>query len=344
MPLGCAATHVGIGARGGVRPRFWLPHSSHDYTRVLDSTSTASCRVSGETKLDQCRRYLEDIRTWRDELMIYRDNKRVWTGPIEHWLLDDEGLSIQAKDRSLWLWVRLIHEDHSYAGVDLARIAEAFIIDAMAPDPSPNLRLDFSNTGIREDRSVLASQHAVCGSQLTEITNTGLDWTVLVDTMHAGASVGGSPLRLMADHLASIEIADDGRDAATHVVMVGSGVGPAGDHHAAVAQSTRSKRDTYGLIERVFTQPEITCDPGIAACANSRLDLIEPRLMSARPTALDAKAPFDFDDLVPGRLVLPTLSWQPAPLQRMRLQQVSVSGGPESDTVSVTLEPEGTEL
>ncbi|MGW1539737.1 hypothetical protein ACWCPM_05575 [Streptomyces sp. NPDC002309] len=101
-----------------------------EWLRLLDETSTARVVINPD---GDCCEALGRVRSWRHNLLIYRDGQFVWEGPIitPTWSLGQ--LEIRAADIGAWLDRRVVHETIQFGGSDLADIATWLIGDAFAP-------------------------------------------------------------------------------------------------------------------------------------------------------------------------------------------------------------------
>ncbi|MGJ3558815.1 hypothetical protein ACR6C2_07500 [Streptomyces sp. INA 01156] len=102
-----------------------------EWSRVLDGTSSA--RVLIQPGMDCCAQ-IGRIGSWRHRLVIFRDGRYVWDGPVTDvsWSLGE--VEVKAEDLSVWLDNRVPHQGRTFTNVDLSEIAEWLIEDGFAPD------------------------------------------------------------------------------------------------------------------------------------------------------------------------------------------------------------------
>lgn len=334
--LGCGSYDAYVLPRGGGRtPVATIPWTSIDWTRVLDDTSSASA-VTDKTI---CTAF-NGIKPWRHELALFRDGDEMWVGPIidpsAPVMTDRWQFMVDARDVSAWWDHRLIHEDHEYVvATDLATIFQDFATDAMLPDNSPGVHVVTTPCGVTGVMTVLASQHQMAGSQLRDLANTGIDWTVVRrDILAGGATVPTATLGPFRDEhfLAPPLVTDDGSSQANRWVVRGSGGGAQGD--AIYADSVNTDAASLdGLLESIDTVQSIQDYISAKAAADSRT-LLTSSVTSIQNAILAPTAPFAVSELVPGALCHVELHEGPIPVSgQFRLQ--SVTGAVRSDSGSV---------
>ena len=258
---------------------------------------------------------------------------------------DGDDVSIEARDLMRWLWKRRLRRDHDYTDTDLAAIFEAYAIDALALDNSMGLVVSSSPCGIVGSRRVLALQHMICGDQLEELAQTGVDWTVIDRTVLVGGAVTPSTLTLpplLTDEsfVNPPRVTYDGEQQATDWLIRGAGVGDGPD---AVYGEAGGVTSEYGLVDRVESNEEILDSGSAQRAAASRLALTGTEFAVVSEGVLTPNAPITISQLVPGQVVTIRLQSSCIPILRdYRLSSVGVSAsGEQPEQVTIGLQPVG---
>jgi hypothetical protein len=264
-----------------------------EWTRTLDAVSRARAVIAPDG--DCCNR-LGRISTWRNRLVVFRDGRYVWDGPITgiNWTLD--GVELRASDVLAWLDNRVVHQDRTFSNVDLMEIGEWLIDDGFAPDDPGHTVQAVGRAGVSGSRSY-AKDIGQTGDHLRQLAKAGLDYT----------AIGSKILLLPETHLQSVgrlsdadlpeglEVAEDGASLVTRWIVAGS--------EASGALGTDGGSDAfYGLHERYVEQNEITDNASAvqAAKARRRVSLPVPVFIDTREVTLSPEAAIDVPSLVPG--------------------------------------------
>lgn len=80
---------------------------------------------------------LGNVRSWRHRLVIYRDDRCVWDGPITNVEWGVDSVEIFAEDVLSWLGECVVHQNLSYKNADLNSIAAELIAD----DPGHDVKI-----------------------------------------------------------------------------------------------------------------------------------------------------------------------------------------------------------
>jgi len=345
-PIGCTDYRVIVMTRGGGTAVMEVPWTQISWSRLLDETSSARVIAGGSGRdcCEECEDLL-NVRPWRNELAIFRGGQAVWIGPIVSLAVEDSDISIEARDLSAWLGKRLIHQDHFLFGVDLVTIFTTFVADALAPDPSPNINVISTPSGILGDREVLATSFRICEDEIGELARTGVDWTcVLRDLTVAGQEIQTPPIGLLVDeHFVEVpQIEIDGSVQTNSVTVTGSGGGAYGENVFATQNSPPAVINDFGLLERVDSEAEIIDFGSVAQAAQTRLDRDAVPIAFIRSGRVVPDAPLDIDDLIPGARVIVQLSSPCIPVAgTFRLSGVDVEVSNE-ESITLTFQPIGT--
>lgn len=264
-----------------------------DYNRVLDDASTAEVTigVSGPDCCDQ----LGNIRAWRHQLWIMRDNNFMWSGYITEVRWSYDRVVISATDIIGLLDRRVPHQDFTYTDTDLSVIAEDLIEDALAPDDPGHTVTVIGPAGVSGGRSYSKDIGQVA-DHLRDLADTGIDFT----------AIGSNIVILPEDHCdvvgrlsdedlpEGLTVTEDGAALATRWVVAGSeasgAVGAAG-----------GADDYYGLLEQYVEQTSITTQAGADAAAAAKLKVSSSSVaIDTQNITLAPTADVDVNNLVPG--------------------------------------------
>jgi hypothetical protein len=264
-----------------------------EWNRVLDATSTARALIQPDG--DCCNR-LGRIGSWRNRLVIFRDGKYVWDGPITDvtWSLGQ--VEILAEDVSVWLDERVPHETKTFTNVDLMEIAQWLIEDGYAPDDPGHTVQVIGRAGISGSRSYTAGVGQT-GDHLRQLAEAGLDYTV----------IGSKILLLPENHMASVgrlsdvdmpeglEVSEDGKSLVTRWIVAGSS-------ESGVIGADGGIDPYYGLHERYVEMSEITDQASAeqAAKARRRTTSAVPVFIDTQQVTISPLAAVDVPSLVPG--------------------------------------------
>lgn len=317
-----------------------------EYTRLLDETSEARVTITtGGPGCCDCGALADgygSLATWRHEVAIYRGVDLVWQGPIVRIEYGVEQVIITARDVSAWMERRTPTVDFSTVGapVDLSSIAESLIRDAFDDDdPCVLDYLDVRDSGIVGEREYVADDAYVI-EHLRELSETGVDWTVLGRRIVVAGEVAFSIAGTLTDDdfLGGLTVIEDGMGLATRAVITGDGVtGTAG-----------GVDEFYGLVTLLTDSESVKDQASADAAAQQHVDASTPSpvfLTVPDDAALNPKAAVCINELVPGSLVTvrtgATCRTVVATLRLTRLR-VFVSEGEES--IGVTLVPIGAQV
>lgn len=357
MPsIGCPNVNILPVARGGGSSvlrdigtaRNW---SSVEWHRLENDASGAQIRIEGRA---QCCDWASKIKPWRDEIAVFYDAERVWSGAVTevHWVGDE--LRIDCKDRSEWMRRRKIHNDHSYgADVDLSTIFVDLVNDALSVDTSPNYTISATpcgtTVGAPDGREYKASQNQYANDALNELARTGLDWTVIDRTMYVSGpqpTLNGLPLLRPIHFEDEPEAVLDGNAFGTRFNVKGSGVGEGADAIVGTNAVDSALEAIYGVHEVVENESQIRDLQSANANANARYKLYGQFGIPFYLTGgkLLPTAPISVSQLVPGAVFRVQAEDPCKPVPRfIRLSSVTGSVGPEHQYISVAFEPIGLE-
>ena len=347
MTLGCGTYRVEVTGRCGVPSICDLNNIADlEFGRVRDDTSqvTMILNLPGDGE-DSCCECLGNIRSWIHSVMLFRDGELVWgPGPVTNILYRRESVVVTARDVSTWLDSRFIHNDLDFFDADPLDIAQALIVDAMAPDDpcglADNVILYRSASPTLIDQSYTAedpTQYA--GAALRDLGSTVLDYTVVGSTFLLGSPLTFGPYATLTDKdfLVDVEIEERGLEAGTRWVV-----------QSPTARGSAGGLDPYyGLIEQWVNEDSIDDDDQATLAAQNRLLASNPAplyLNIPEGARLSPAAEISFDQLVPGTLF--NVNFQDLCRKiytRLILTAVTVHVGDSGDEeIGVTLSPMGT--
>jgi hypothetical protein len=344
--LGCGRYTAQIWTRGGSSLLFAsLPVSSCRWDRRLDDTSEASVTLAGLGRSQECYDAIRNAKPWKHELALARDGQIVWQGPIVEPQSQGTGGSYDARDLSAWWDHRKLRYDRAYTGVDLATVFQQLAVDAMTPDPTPNVLVATSATGILGTRTYQAGQHLLIGPLLRELSDVGVDWTVVGRNVIAGGLVVPTTpiVRLNDEHLvAPPGVQLEGLSMANDVTVVGAGGGGTAIAPVFGEAIDADSITEFGLLDAVSTNANALDATSAAAGAASTLAVSREPITVASDVQIDSDAPILIQQLVPGALI--DVAWRTSGLEvsgTYRLSKVSADVKSGSETVTITIQPVG---
>ncbi|MFF4292078.1 hypothetical protein ACFY0N_00305 [Streptomyces vinaceus] len=332
---GCGTNSIQIIDRSGeiVTPGNTLVYI--EWTRVLDDTSVAKATIHPDG--DCCER-LSLIRSWRHKLVVFRDGRSVWEGPIieVEWKLGV--VEIVAGDVLAWLDRRVPHQDKDFVATDLTEIAQWLIEDGFAPDDPGHEVMVVGKTGILGDRSYEIDDDQT-GEHLRDLAETGLDYT----------AVGSTIVLLPEDHTTVVGALTDA-DMPDGLVVAEDGVSLAtrwvvhGDEDTGIKGVAGGADAYYGLLERVLEQTSILDNSSAEAAAKSRLraSYPVPAFIDTQDVTLSPDAAVDIPKLVPGWCLDVTSTRTCRKIaQRLKITGLKVVEDGDGEKVQVQLAPTG---
>ncbi|MFD4314977.1 hypothetical protein [Streptomyces sp. NPDC058548] len=307
-----------------------------EWTRVLDDISEARVLIQAG---EDCCAALGGVRPWRHKLVIYRNGRWCWEGPVVVPEWTGAGtVELFAYDPLAWLDRRVPHENMRFTDKDLADIAAWLIADGFAPDDPGHSVEIIAPTRIRGDRAY-EQDIGQTGDHLRDLAETGLDFTavgskILLMPENFSGRVGSLTDADFPDGLA---VVDDGLALATRWVIQGK------DDVSGEAGGT----DPYfGLLERSVEQTSILDSRSATDAARSRLRTSNPApvFIDSQQTTLSPEAPVDVESLVPGWcLDVTTTATCRNISQRLKILGLKVVEDATGEKVSVQLTPAGAE-
>lgn len=351
--LGCGEYRVFVFPRGGYEavaditgykkdtPFRELTFSSCRFSRILRQTSSATI-----TLVDECWEQIADIVPMEHEIAIYRDNVRVWSGPLVSikGKSANDPVTLEARDMSWWLSRRVPHRSHNYTNRDLAEIFSFLFADAMISNTyNPGILLSWSTVGVLKDRRYPQNTKTSILGLMDNLAQAGVPWYCIDRTVTAGGLVtGGTPVAYLSDRdfIEDIDWEINGFELINRMYAATNGDGEKGPIEVAAAQWPTSIT-TYGLLED-FVENDSSIDSYSEALVRSAKELVDVRepILTYTTSKLSYDADIEFSDLVPGNLI--ELSFTIVTFlqtQTLKLGTVEVDFGPEHESITLGLLP-----
>lgn len=189
--LGCGSYRVFVYDQGGQVLRGEIePITTLMFKRLRDDIS--NCLVTTNGFGEDCGQLLKEVRSWMHELVVYRDDVRVWEGPITRITYTQDSVQFEAKDVMAYVYRRIMRQGYndSYREVDGEELgiesviyrAQQIIVNALAPsDPNvlPYLTAITSDDDPHESR-VVPDYSTTAWEQVDDLAATaGIDYTVV---------------------------------------------------------------------------------------------------------------------------------------------------------------------
>jgi hypothetical protein len=314
-----------------------LHPTSGYFTRLLDGTSelTMSGTISG-LLADSCCDGWEDIHPWATEVIVYRDGRDAWSGPVTQGKYGYGYAEVEADDLTAWYSRRTVPA-LNLVNRDLTDIFMLLHDAAMQQGPIENMNVVDSPSGIITSRVYQGQLYQYTHDAIAELAKTGLDYTAYSRTiLVAGEDLNQAPyITLMDEHWTTPPtIIERGNEQATVVIVKGKGI-------QAQAVAPKEYLDYYGVLVRVFDEPNIVDVVSAELAAETRLDMLKDPVYIETPVgaALKTSAPITLEQLIPGIVIrVDSQSTCRKVVSDFRLHKVTVDFG---GAVSIDLEPLG---
>lgn len=325
--------------RGGGKVIAELNPVSGSFTRDVDATSTLEMTgVTSGLLGESCCDNWDEVYPWNTEIIVYRDGRDAWCGPVTGVEFGYGTVKVTAADLTAWWDRRVLPADLNFVNVDIATIFETVATAAMSTDPVANFNITTTLTGILGSRTYLQTDYKYANDLLGELAKTGIDYSAYGRTILCGGEqVPADPYVVLTDEfwVQPPTISARGNDQATQVVVLGKGV-------TGIATATAAYTNFYGLLVRTFSENEIEDAASAQAAANTRLALLQDQLYIEAGTGggLKPTAPITLPELIPGiRVRVDSSASCRQVVADFRLKSVKVGF---DGSVSIDLQPLGT--
>lgn len=352
----CPDYVVQIARRGGSPVLTELPWSAFSYGRMLDEMSSASVTVPVGAIDEECCAVLTDLRAWEHEIVIWQDGASDpdWVGPLIEPAWTRDAVTMQARDLFQHFERRRIGLfDYDPIIDDPVTIFEAFALDALSGDLTPNITLVVQSlAGFDAERIVLVSEHRIAADELRELSRTAVDWTMRGRELLISGDSLNVPFVGIVDNedIDNPTLTQRGAESASLVVVKGS-PGSSGTSATFGADTKQvvtvvgGVEPNIGLVERVFSDLTVREGQSTDQAAASRLALLNPP-PHVLTFDLNQRSTIPRTSLVPGALIDPRVKLacrEFSSMMRLAGVNVSVSAsdtGP-AESVTLTCEPVG---
>lgn len=331
------------------------------WERLRDDISTATIDIAARHAT--CDKTLGLAAAGRSELVIYRENERVWEGPITHIARQGNSVSISARDCVHYVYRTIMKSEYNnaypYIGTAterMNRIIRAEMVRMEAQDPPVNV-IPYLNVHEFSDNARTSSHTVPFEMTVYEHLDAlaargGVDYTCIGRALHIWDThhpLGQTATVTENDFLGEVVITEYGMELATYSAIT-DGKGRAG--------AVGGADPYYGLVEILDTAFEESTGeewdaaqgpqepPSIADMASQAARVLAGR----NPTPVVVRVPdnsslnpdgvLTVSDLVPGVFV-PLVAQLPgrALSQMQKLDRVVFEETPEGETIQVTLSP-----
>lgn len=328
--LGCGAWEAYLYERGGQVLAAVLPWASLSCGRVVDEISEASVTVPGACA------DLDVVDEYTHELLLGRNGQPAWAGPILVPEFTRESVQLPARDLFQWFDRRVLETSRNFHNDDLSVIFSQYAADALAPDPSPNITVTTSLTGVTASRTLRGAELRYAGDELRELARNGLDFsTILREVRVRGEADDTGPVFTLTDAMIDDpKVIPRGDTSTTQMIVRG--------RSEAITGRASVPSGRTGLLQTVVTEDAIDDNDSADSAAAARLTASANRPMELTGT-LTPVADVEFEQLLPGILVDVRLQVNVRRhIQVMRLVEVKVDAtqnedGTPTEKVAVTL-------
>lgn len=331
------------------------------WERLRDDVSAATIDIAARHA--ECDSTLGLAAVGRSELVIYRENERVWEGPITHVSRQGNSVAISARDIVHYIYRTIMTAEYNnaypYIGTATSRmdrILRAELARMEAQDPPinviPYLNVHEFPTNAGTSAHTLPYEMTVYEHMDTLAARGGLDYTAVGRALHIWDThhpIGHTATVSESDFLGDVIITEYGMELAT-VSAITDGKGRAG--------VAGGPDPFYGLVEILDTAFDETDGEDWNAAEGpqeppsiAEMESQAQRVLSGRnPTPVVVRVPdnsslnpdgvLSISDLVPGVFV-PLVADLPGRYlnQMQKLDKVSFEESPEGETIQVTLSP-----
>ena len=325
--------------RGGGSVIAELNPVSGSFTRDVDATSTLEMTgVTSGLLGESCCDNWDEVYPWNTEIIVYRDGRDAWCGPVTGVEFGYGTVKVTAADLTAWWDRRVLPADLNFVNVDISTIFQTVATAAMSTDPVANFNITTTPTGILGSRTYLQTDYKYANDLLGELAKTGIDYSAYGRTILCGGEqVPADPYVVLTDEfwVQPPTISARGNDQATQVIVLGKGV-------TGIATATAAYTNFYGLLVRTFSENEIEDAASAQAAANTRLALLQDQLYIEAGTGggLKPTAPITLPELIPGiRVRVDSSASCRQVVADFRLKSVKVGF---DGSVSIDLQPLGT--
>lgn len=324
-----------------------LPFTKVTWERVANQPSEATVELGGLTgQWDEavCE-IVAALDTWAFELGVYRNNHRVWAGPITAINDTDQGSTVTAKDVSAWLGERNIHFTHIWTNAEAGEVFSSIVEDAMSVDFEPGILVSWKANGVLTTRTVKATSYRNALAEIGDLTTAGINWSTVDRTIQIrDYDIRHNPVASFGNkHFIGRPNVNISGPVGTRWTVRGT---PDPEHPknktAVGTLMSLVNENRWGVHEKAVVDTKVKTDYEARKAALINLGLMgQPSVMFSGGT-LHSSAPVTVDALLPGVLVDLSLSQTCRPVTgRYRLTRVIGTHDSKTSTIDIEVEPVG---
>lgn len=345
--------------RGGERRIGELsPLTSVRWGRVRDDTSIG--HIFMRTPDPACQKMVAEIEPGRHELVIYRDEKRVWEGPITRTAETGVQIEVDARDITHYLNRTIMHNAYSnayprigYATERMRKIITTELARKEALDPPinvlPHLRISTNKSTTKTSRKTVKFEKYVFEELDSLAAKGGIDYTVVGRALYINSVkdvIGEGPSLTSADFDGDLSVTAYGMETAT-VSAVTDGLGKFG-----VFGGVDPYYGEIELLHTIYDEETTTAQREAEAVTAAEMKSQARRNMSGRyPTPIIVRVPENstlrpgraddiIDNLVPGvRFPIVSDKTYRQVTQVQKLDRVTFEENAQGERISVTFSP-----
>lgn len=287
-------------SRGGTGIITELKPTSGRFTRALDKVSILemSGTVNGTYENPESSEWGQ-ITPWVHEILVLRDGRDAWAGPVTDVQYDFGSVNVQADDLARWWDRRIIPKDLKYKDMDACQIFKGLHEAAMSVDPIPNFDLVIQSKGNKITREYLYVQSTYTQDAMAELSRTDVDWTAYGrNVIVSGQEIDADPRFIITDDMwyTPPRVHAKGNDQATYIMV------NAKENILGIAIASQEYLDYYGRIDKIYDEAAIENQHDADLAASSRLAVMKDPLYIESPqgASLKPSAPISLAQLIPG--------------------------------------------
>lgn len=318
--------------------------------RIRDDMSTCDLTIAAPSP--ECCAFMADVRTVRNELVVYRDNVRVWEGPITRLAYFQDRIELDARDIMWYLGRRALEDGFDFTGksVDAVDLMAKIVGDHFPVASDPFNIGKYVSVIHSTDDAKTAAKYQAYSRTLFELIDKyaedgGIDYVVngrrlIIHDTHCRAHV--LPRMTEADFDGEIGVVEYGSELKTRAV----GTNGEGFYHASVAPAEFI--NYYGVIDKVTTN-EAEGDEDATVLTEALKSQADRELAAGFPAPVEVHVPdntridpcclINYQDFVPGAWVPVEVRLVCRPLtQWQRIAAVNTIYDERGETVRLSLQ------
>lgn len=316
MPLGTGSYRAYVTDRGGVNVFYEVT----DIIRIRaewERDEVSDCEIWVAPKTDECCRQLAETKTVRMELVLYRDGKRVFEGPITRLSYEKDRIEISARCVVWYLSRRALELDLDYRDGNVNYIDvlyQTLQYHYPAQNDPFNIGPFLQKINCADDATT-AGRFVRYGESLHDLldgaaSDGGVDYVVrgraiIIYDTHAKIKV--LPRMTDADFFESLRVVEYGSDLKTRVVSTNN------DNVVRVGEAPQQWLDYYGPIDEIRNNTDEEEGPLPEPTEKALDDSAYRALLKGYPAPVNVLIPsnigvrptvsVEFEDLLPGAIV-----------------------------------------